>query len=358
MISIAIVSDARYEGGAERYLLRLAPGLDRLRYRPVVLLPDRPVLDVLARHLIDTGVETVRWRRMPGVLGAVELARVIARLKPGLVHLNMPSPYEMGCGGWARLFARPGRRIVATEHIADIAPSRRRVAQKRFWSGFTDRTITISRAHAELLAARHGVRHDRIRVVYNGVEDPGPQTARPMSPMRVTVVGSLEPRKGQAGLLRAAAAAMARGIEIEVVLVGDGPDREALALQAREGVLAGRVRMTGALDSARAEIAAAHVVAVPSRIEGLPFVVAEAMAAGSVPIVSRLPGLDEIVDDTVGRLLPPDDEAAWTRALIELAGDPKLRDRLATAARNRFVERLTQEQMIAGTSSVYEEMLE
>lgn len=357
MTSIAVVSDARYEGGAERYLLRLAPGLDRHQWRPVVLLPDRPVLDALAGRLSGAGVETIRWRRRPGLLGALELARVIDRLDPDLVHLNMPSPYEMGCGGWARLLAKTGRVVVATEHIADIPPSRRRVAQKRLWSGLVDRTITISKAHAELLASRHGVRRDRIRVVYNGVEDPGPPILKPAFPLRVIVVGSLEPRKGQAGLLRAAATAIAGGVDIEIVLVGDGPDRESLARQAGEGLLAGRVRMTGALDSARDEIAAAHVVAVPSLIEGLPFVVAEAMAAGAVPIVSRLPGLDEIVDDSVGRLLPRDDEPAWARALVELASDAPMRHRLAAAARLRFVERLTREEMIAGTTAVYDEVL-
>jgi len=357
VIPIALVSDARYEGGAERYLLRLGAGLDRRRWRPVVLLPDRALLDDLAGHLATAGVETVRWRRRRGVLGAFELARAIDRINPRLVHMNMPSPYEMGCGGWARLMARPGRAVVATEHIADIAPSRRRVAQKRLWGGLIDRTITISKAHAGLLASRHGVRGDRIRVVYNGVEDPGTPTLRPPLPFRVVVVGSLEPRKGQVVLLRAAAAAIASGVDMEIVIVGEGPDRELLAQKAKEGVLAGRVRMTGALDSAALEIAAAHVVAVPSLIEGLPFVVAEAMAAGAVPVVSNLPGLDEIVDDSVGRLVPPEDEAAWTGALIELAVDAKTRDRLAAAARARFLERLTRERMIAGTIAVYDETL-
>ncbi|TPW10263.1 MAG: group 1 glycosyl transferase [bacterium] len=115
--------------------------------------------------------------------------------------------------------------------------------------------------------------------------------------------------------------------------------------------------MTGALESAAPEIAAAHIVAVPSLIEGLPFVVAEAMAAGAVPLVSDLPGLDEVVDDSVGRLLPPDNEEAWTRALLELAGDHETLGRLAKAARARFLERLTRKRMIDGTTAVYGEVL-
>ncbi|HEX7880023.1 MAG TPA: glycosyltransferase family 4 protein [Candidatus Eisenbacteria bacterium] len=357
MIPIALVSDARYEGGAERYLLRLAGALDRRRFRPTLVMPDREGLDDLIERGRRAGLDVVRWRRRPEPLAAIELARAVDRLAPRIVHLNMPSPYEMGCGGWALGLSRPERSVVATEHIADIAPSRRRVLQKRLWSGLIERTITISAAHAALLASRHGVPKEKIRVVMNGVEDPGPSPERPDRPLRVAVIGSLEPRKGQDRLLEAAAMALGRGADIEVVLVGAGPSRSALEAAAARAPLSGRVRFTGQLASAAREIASSHIVAVPSRIEGVPFVVAEAMAAGTVPLVSRLPGLDEVVDDGVGRLLPADDASVWADALVELAANPAERARLAAAARARFEQRFTLARMAAGTAAVYAEVL-
>jgi glycosyltransferase involved in cell wall biosynthesis len=357
MIPIAFVSDARYEGGAERYLLRLALALDRRRFEPVLFLPDRDVLDPFTERCRRSGIEVVRWHRRPDPVAAFGLVRAVDRRAPRIVHLNMPSPYELGSGGWAFGLSRPERSIVATEHIADIPRSRRRVLQKRLWSSFIERTITISAAHAALLVERHGVPRERIRVVFNGVEDPGPPAERPVRPLRVAVIGSLEPRKGQDRFLEAAARALERGADLELVLVGDGPSRSALEAAAARHPLAGRVRFTGQLPTAAFELAAAHVVAVPSRIEGVPFVVAEAMAAGAVPLVSRLPGLDEVVDAGVGRVIGADDAAGWSDALVELAGDPRLRARLAAAARARFEERFTLPRMAARTAAVYAEVL-
>lgn len=356
---VVFVSDARYEGGAERYLVRLAAGLDRHRFEPVVLLADRRLLDPLAARFEAVGVPCHRFPRpsVPGPLAPFRMATVLGRLAPDIVHLNFPSPYELGCGAWAAFARAAGaRRVVATEHIADIAPSRRRAFQKRLWSGAVDRTITISRAHRDLLVRRHGLPEARLTVVENGVEDPGERLARKPGPVAIVCVGGLEVRKGQDILIVAVGRLKAAGHDVRLVLIGDGPmrrDWESLAQREAPGV----VRFVGAVPDAGPGIAAADLLALPSRIEGVPFVVLEALAAGTVPVVSALPGLDEFVDETVGRLVPPADVSAWEAALGALAGSPGTIATLSRNARARYRERYTLERMARRTEEVYLEVL-
>jgi glycosyltransferase involved in cell wall biosynthesis len=354
---VVFVSDARYEGGAERYVVRLASGLDRERFEPIALLPDRRVLDALAVRLDAAGVPVHRFERpeAPGPVAPFRMSRALASLGADVAHLNFPSPYELGCGAWGAFARMAGaRRVVGTEHIADIAGSRRRALQKRLWRGTIDRTITISRAHGALLVERHGLSREGLVVIENGVEDPGERRPRGAGPPNLVCVGGLEPRKGQDVLIRAVGRLRAAGRDVRLVLVGDGPARgEWEPLAHREAP--GGVRFVGAVSDAGPYIAAADLLAVPSRIEGVPFVVLEALAAGTVPVVSALPGLDEVVDDSVGRLVAPGDVTAWEVAIGALLEDGERLRELSRAARARYLERYTLDRMIRQTEAIYVE---
>ena len=308
MTRVAFVSDAAYEGGAERYLERLAGGLADRGFAPILVLPDRPELAHLFRRLEARGLPT---RRVPAAHRSTAergwaVRRLLEELRPDLVHLNFPSPYELGCGAWAALARQAGaRRIVATEHIADIPASRRRALVNRLTRLFVDRVITISRQHARLLVKRHGLPSGRLRVVYNGVEDPGLPPPRPPG-FQIVCVGALEPRKGQDLLIEILPALRERHPAARLTLVGDGPWRGRLEEEVRRRGLEESVTFTGTVESAMGSMMTADVLAVPSRIEGLPFVLMEGMAAGAVVVASALPGLDEAIEHgQTGLLLPP-----------------------------------------------------
>lgn len=359
MRRIALVSDAAYEGGAERYLERLAAGLRARGDAPTLILPDRPELGRLVDRAGSAGFPVRLFRtsgRGPAACG-LAVAREIQDLRPDLVHLNFPSPYELNCGLWAFEIGRIGvRHIVATEHIADIPASRRRALLNRVTRRMIDRIITISRQHARLLVERHGIPADRLRVVYNGVEDPGPPAPRPPG-FHVVCVGAIEPRKGQDVLIEAFAEVAAREPAARLTLVGEGPSRAGLEGEVIRRGLAGSVVFTGRVESAAGIMATADVVAVPSRIEGLPFVLMEGMAAGAVVVASDLPGLDEVVTrDRTGVLVTPGHASAWREALLALAADPARRMVLASAGRKAWLERFTLEIMIDATRAVYAEV--
>jgi glycosyltransferase involved in cell wall biosynthesis len=123
-----------------------------------------------------------------------------------------------------------------------------------------------------------------------------------------------------------------------LTLVGDGPERVGLEALA---VLCGvrhRIRFLGHCHDVRAELAAAAVFVLPSRKEGMPNALLEAMAAGLAVIVNDAsPGpLEFVTHGQNGLVVPHDDAAALARAMLRLQTDPQLRIRLGLAAQDRL----------------------
>lgn len=123
-----------------------------------------------------------------------------------------------------------------------------------------------------------------------------------------------------------------------LTLVGDGPERPALERQVRDRRLAERVRFMGYRSDPQTFLQQAAVFVLPSRFEGMPNALLEAMAAGlAVVVTDASPGPLEVVDDGVtGLVVPSEAPQALAAALERLAVDPALRARLGAAAQTRL----------------------
>jgi glycosyltransferase involved in cell wall biosynthesis len=149
-------------------------------------------------------------------------------------------------------------------------------------------------------------------------------------------VGRLSPEKGQAGLLDAFASVSRERTDLELVLVGDGPEGERLRSAALALGVADRVRFAGRLGEREtlAEIAQADILVLPSFMEGLPIVLMEAMAMGTAVIASRVAGIPELVEDgRSGLLFTPSNWDELAVCIRRLADDDSLRDALAQGGR-------------------------
>ena len=123
---------------------------------------------------------------------------------------------------------------------------------------------------------------------------------------RIVTVGRLNEQKGQLLLVEAAARLAKRGVDFEIVLVGDGEMRgEIEAMVAREG-LGARVRITGwaSNQEVREQLNAARFMILPSFAEGLPVVIMEALALGRPVLTTYVGGIPELVGDDCGWLIP------------------------------------------------------
>ena len=179
-----------------------------------------------------------------------------------------------------------------------------------------------------------------------------PGTARLSAAPTVVAVGRFVAQKGVDVLLRAwpgVVAGLGHERRPRLVLVGDGPQAPHLRRLVEQLGVAGTVTFTGALDprGVADRLRDADVFALPVRTrwaglnpEGLGLAALEAAACGLPVLVGDSGGAPEtVVDGVTGRVLPGDDPAAWTRALLALLGDPPVAAAMGARGREHVEER-------------------
>jgi len=186
----------------------------------------------------------------------------------------------------------------------------------------------------------YGAPPERAHVMYAGIDTdrfvPPPSPRAHPGPPRVFLPGRLAVEKNPLLLLDAAAELRRRGRELEVRFL-DGPLAAHVRERARDLGLADSVVMLGTLPSIEVEYAAADVVALTSRSEGIPLALIEAMASGLPIVATAVGGVPELVDERVGALVHDHNPVAVADALEPLLADGRLRERLGAAGRERAV---------------------
>lgn len=185
----------------------------------------------------------------------------------------------------------------------------------------------------------------KIRVVHCALEPDfyaGRVAPMPRAP-RLVCVGRLCEQKGQLLLLDAVSRLAARGVELDLVLAGDGEMRPQIEALVRHHRLESMVRITGWIDGGqvREEILAARALVLPSFAEGLPVAIMEAMALQRPVLTTWVAGIPELVrHGEDGWLFAPGDVDALAAALLEALGAaPAELQRMGEHARRRVLER-------------------
>jgi glycosyltransferase involved in cell wall biosynthesis len=284
-----------------------------------------------------------RWPR-PLASWSGSVRRLRRRLRDGrfgLLHAHFL--YPPGAVA-AEAAAAEGIPLVATAHGFDVyrlpfrnAAWRRAIARAATAAG---RVITVSRRNAGILAEL-GVPEARLRLIPNGF-DPGAfhpgdraEARRPLGlpaeARLVAAVGHLVPVKGFDVLLDAMAELPQ---DTHLVLVGRGAEREALEDRARRRAIASRVTFAGEVPHARVGeyLRAADAVAIPSRDEGNPTVLVEALACGRPVVATAVGGIPDVLDSRQGLLVPAGDPRALAEGLRATLASPRDEAGIAAAA--------------------------
>ncbi|GIJ55935.1 glycosyl transferase [Virgisporangium aurantiacum] len=393
------------DGGVAAYVLAACKDQVARGWRVAVACPDGR----LAESLADAGIPRVTWSagRNPGrnSLGeARRLAAIVERYRPDALHLHAS---KAGLAG--RLRTRFGRRLptLFQPHgwswlAVDGRLRAASVAWERAAARWTDLFVCVGAAEAEAGREQHVA--GRYTVVRNGVDrsrytvaGPAERAAArhrlgldPDAPLAVCV-GRVTRQKGQDVLLAAWPHVRHAVPDAHLALVGDGDLLAGLAATAGSsgagglgagglgaggsgaaGLAGGSgvagpagfprttpdgVTFAGAAADVRPWLAAADVVVLPSRWEGLPLTVLEAFACGRAVVASRVPGLAEVVPSTVGALVPPDDPGALAGALARRLGDAdrcRVEGDAAAAHAARFDLRHTFDRLAAATTTAVE----
>ena len=185
----------------------------------------------------------------------------------------------------------------------------------------------------------------KIRVVHCGIEPAfhrGPPVPAPSVP-RLVCVGRLCEQKGQLLLVEAVAQLVRKGVDIELVLAGDGEMRQEIELLIAQRKLQKQIRITGWIssDQVREELLAARALVLPSFAEGLPVVVMEAMALRRPVLSTYVAGIPELIETGKhGKLFPAGDVDALAAAMQEFLAQPLAAvEAMGEAAHYRVLER-------------------
>jgi len=215
--------------------------------------------------------------------------------------------------------------------------------------------VAISRRIHEQLRARLPHRAEDIHYIPFGIPVPARSRASTSGPLRLIFAGRLEDRqKGVLDLPAIDERLWALGPDVRWTIVGDGPDGERLRAKWPES---STVHYCGALTNAQTvDMLASHdVFVLPTRHEGLPVAVLEAMGAGVVPVVSNIAsGVPDVVTDGFTGVLPtPGDVNGFADAIARLARDRALLERMSAAARQTVRTKFEVRERTAAFQSLY-----
>ena len=383
---IVHVIESLGRGGAERLLVDLLARLDRTRFEHHVLylFPDhalRPEIEALG---IDCECLELRsawdWPR-----GWLRLRARLAALRPSVVHTTLQKADMYG-----RLAARSAGvpHVLSTLHecpyhegvfVDNPGLNRGKYALIQWLDRTTARSINealivVSRATQRDVERYFAMPASRIHQIYSGVDfsaleriDPARVEAMrrrlgiPEGVVTLLSVARLVPQKGHRYLLEALAEVRRQGLDIRLLLRGDGPLRAELEARIRQSGLGGSVIWIDAYrrhDEIRHLMALSDVFVFPSLYEGLGIAPIEAMGLGLPCIASRVGPLPEVVPDGRGGLLvPPRDASALAEAIIALAGDPQRRRTMGQEARAHAHAIFDIRQTVARLEAVYDALL-
>jgi len=296
------------------------------------------------------------------VIRPVELLRLRRLVRDSdAVHLNLAFPsgkYQLAAALVSELARRP---LVVTHHLALDVP--------RPWALFMRRLGRAARRHIVLTAEqrrylidRYAYPPERIAVIHNGV-DPAvfkpPADGRPGTDDPTCIsVARLSPQKGLDVLLDAIGIVRASMPRVRLRLIGEGALRDQLLAQAGALGLREAFVLEGGLGRAEvaARLAEADVFALPSRYEGSPLALMEAMASGLACVATDVSGVRELIPDgDHGRVVPVGDARAMAAAIAELLGDADLRAAIGRRARQAVLDGFTIERSMRETEAVLAE---
>jgi glycosyltransferase involved in cell wall biosynthesis len=365
-LRVVLVADSLDVGGAERHLVGLGAGLAQAGHDVTIATSTGGSLVRIAEEsgLTVRPLLSMLVKRRFSPAFAWQLARLLSRERVDLVHAHM---YASAIASTVACLAT-ATPLLVTEHSEASWRGRAARHLNRLAYARARRLIAVSRGIAERLTIIDRVDPERITVIPNAAPRFGDGTQHAPHACRIRtvddeavvgVVARLQPEKGVDDFLRAAEVVGAKLPHVRFVVVGDGPAGAELTALAHDLGLNTRVHFLGFRTDAPEIVRDLDVLVVPSRSEGTPLVVLEAMSAGVPIVANRVGGIPEQIRDRLeGILVPPERPELLARGVLTLLQDPLLAHKLGQAGQARARTAFDHASMVRTTLGVYREVLD
>ena len=356
---VLLVTDLE-RGGTPLRLARLACGLRDAGVEIHVgcLAPPGPVSDKLETAGIPTFACNARHSR--DLLTLWRLAKHLRQIKPDLIHATLTH-------------ANVAARLVGFCQNVPVITSTATIEIERRWhmfaewlTGWLDHChIVNSQAVAEHVARAFGRPRDNIYLVPPSLDmgrSPLDRTqaraALDLAEHEFVILwaGRLDPVKRVDLIIKCAK--LMNAVPVRFLISGDGPDRARIERLLQSSSASRLVRCLGWRDDLDQLLAAADVFLFPSRTEGMPNAVLQAMSQGMPIVASDIPSLRELSGDNQRLLLAAgDDPRAFVNALTQLHEDPQLRKALGERAAAWAEQHLDPHETVAVLLWIYRDVL-
>lgn len=298
--------------------------------------------------------------------GLLALRRHLFDLGPDIVHVHA------GKTGLAAAAAARGTdtQLALTNHTPQSRLSPQSRAARCLLLSAADLVVSNSKVTQDSLSwlEERLVGRARLEVVHNGVPMEEIPTKRPSPPPEVKQagpgedlllgsVGRLIPAKSYPTLIRAVAMLVGRGKDVDLIVLGDGPQRDHLHSIAKESGVEDCVHLPGTVPRERVYAVLHHLDAfvMPSRTEGFCNALVEAMMVGKPCIVSDIATFHEVAGDT-GHFFKPGDPASLAAAVEQVHRNPNEAESLAHRAQDRVRANFTLEKTVDHHLDLYRDL--
>ena len=358
-------------GGAQRYVFDLATSLPTEEYEALVAFGEP---GELGNKLEQVGIKTVT---IPGLTRDVSilneakvfwwLFKFFRREQPEIIHLNSSK-----IAGLAAVVGRVARvpRIIFTGHGWAFNESRPTWQKKIivFFHWLTiilcHQTIIVSQATLDQIR-RWPFVQNKLIMIHNGLTEiaflPSPDARKKLLPdlpadnVWLGTIAELHRNKGLDILVETFARLAPDYPNLNLLIIGEGEERERLAMQIAQHHLTNRIHLLGRIPEAASYLKAFDIFALPSRTEALPYAVLEAGLAALPVVASRVGGIPEIIKNgETGLLVSPADPVALANALKTLLPERYRESTFGKHLKTFVQQNFSRAQMLEKTFSLYQ----
>jgi len=361
-MNILFVNSSRTWGGGERWLMDICAGLrDRGHSVYVICQKESALEDRIST--VTTSYTSLNITGDFNPFTVFDIYRLIKQWKIQLVCTNFEK--DLRIGGMA---ARAAGVPVILSREVDI-PIKNKWITRLFFSRIASGILVNSYATLNtLLVSSPWLKQQCIEVVWKGI---GPYSQRPEEPSLIRqmyklsdtrtlvgFVGRIDEQKGIPTLLDAMRMAVIHSPDLTLMMAGEGNMTEQIEEYTRTHHLEENIILAGFQKNVESFLRAMDFVVIPSYWEGFGYAALEAMALKKAIVATHASSLPEIIEDgRTGILVPPRSAEKLAEAILTLAGDPGLREKMGRAGAERVKQTFTLQMMVSKTEKFFETII-
>lgn len=347
MLNVVVYTDAEGMGGAEISLGHLV----------ATVSPEIQLTLVGVSEKIVNAIALRRSECRKIILSKNFLShwQTFQQLKPDIIHLNLCTPWACAIALTTAMYL-PHSRVVRVDQLPLRTTDAISLWRTRFLSLRVDAHVAVGKASAQRMEDFYALGRDSVISIPNGVPDLGePKPLHSETSITVGSIGRLDAMKAHEILFKA----IAQVETVKAVILGEGAERSTLEKLAIDLGIGDRVELPGWVEQPQLYLPSFDVVAMPSRSEGFPLAMVEAMLAARPVIATRVGSMPEaIINGKTGILIEKNDIQGLAQALKTLRDDPALRTQLGNQAREMALANFTVEAMTQRYEHLWRELIQ